>query len=992
MPLPFFVILTLLFSSLTSPAFAAWVWSPESGKFINTDAAVQDTPQKQYDHAMTFYKKKDLKKAAEQLHLLLKKYPASHIAAEGQYQLGVIYEEMGDFYRAFQAYRELLQRYPQNERINEAIEREFRIGNLFLSGKRGTVFGLDILPSGPRAVEVFKHIAEAAPYSEYGDQAHFHLGLAYKKMGRFEEAIQAFQAVIDQYTQSPLRPQAQFQIADTSYLQSAARARDQRIMDQAAKEIDQFLKHYPNSNVSDKAAKLRQEIDEKHAEKNYRIALFYEKENFLDSAFVYYRDVILRYPHTRWGHKAKERLQALEKPAEYLKSQEAEVATRKQKLQEALRALGNSDPSRREEIQKELQKIEREEKEVRKAKHETLKRRRAALQQKEKMLQEKLKALEIKRKRFGKNLSEDLGAAFDRWQTSLEKEKAELSREKMKIKEWEKALAVDTTSVFTDMMPFRRKELSPVEQVQEVQAKRLAELVQEESLLLKEKEELYLQYEKLLAEEGLVQAEEVSYQAEREKLRASAQAIERLTNELAEKEKIHKKHFGFSPWESAWRAPKALVEYVDALNPFDKSSSKDWESRSVEELEVLRGQWQEKVAAQKHVVDTVAQAFDKELAALDKKRIPVAEITEKGTDLTSLRRSIKQLEREIRFRYNEIQDRNKQKNQWLQELEDALHSSKGSLEGVHRAGGVFTAPLRGFRSFILGLPQRDVKLTEEAKRLAAAGMDSPQIQELQKKIDLESLLIETRNQEIQALQRDLEALRAQASLAGTPHRRSLLVKFPYTFIKEAVTSANRLVPKENREDRLIQRLNEETAKLEALKMELAQIENLMDKKTVEKPSQSGEEARRPLLKEPPEKAVLKEDVLRAEIEALKRQLQFQRQSYDKDEERFEKLRWDRISKGRQKARAEKLQEIEKKLVALITRQQKIYQEETELLGSKKQLVQKFLAELPHDIFAQDLASEREAIEFRQNELRRRDTALGEELKRIQIQKAPSSAR
>jgi hypothetical protein len=45
--------------------------------------------------------------------------------------------------------------------------------------------GLNILPSGPRAIEVFKHIAEAAPFSEYGDRAQFHLGLAHKKLNRF---------------------------------------------------------------------------------------------------------------------------------------------------------------------------------------------------------------------------------------------------------------------------------------------------------------------------------------------------------------------------------------------------------------------------------------------------------------------------------------------------------------------------------------------------------------------------------------------------------------------------------------------------------------------------------------------------------------------------------------------------------------------------------------------------------------------------------------
>ncbi len=992
--LALFVGLASLFASSASPAFAAWVWSPETGKFVNADATVQDTPQKQYDHAMAFYKKKDLKEAQQQLGLLLKRYAGSPIAPEAQYQLGTIYEEMGDYYRAFQGYRNLLQRYPQSERVSEAVEREFRIGNLFLSGKRGKLFGLDILPSGPKAVEIFKHIVEAAPYSEYGDEAQFHLGLAYKKTGHFGESIQAFQAVIDQYPNSSLKPQARFQIADTSYLQSVTATRDQRAMDQASQEIDQFLKYHPDSSVSDKAAKLRQEIDEKNAEKNYRIALFYEKENFLDSAFVYYRDVILRYPQTQWGRKAEERLEALEKPAEFLKSQEAQVAAKKQKVEEALRTVGKSDPVLKKELEGDLERMKKQGKDVKKAKSETLKRRRSALRQKEKNLQEKLKALEVKRKRFGKNLSEDLGAAFDRWQTSLEKEKAELAKEKLQIKEWEKTLGVDTTSMLTDALSsFGKEELTPLEQVHRVQAKRLGELIQDESLLLKEKEALYLKYEKFLTEAGAIQGEEVSYQEEREKLRTSAQEIEALENQLFEKERLYKKHFGISPWGAAWRAPKALVEYsVDALNPFPRSSPKDWESKSMKDLRALEEEWRERVAAQKRVVDTVAQAFDKELAALDKRRVPVAEITKKNSDLISLRRAIKQVEREIRSRYNEIQDRNLRKNQLLEQLEGLIESSKGGVEGVSRAGNFFTALPRGFRSFIFGLPQKDLKLTEEAKRLSAEGNEPPQIQELRKNIELESILIETRNQEIQSMQRELEALRAETSLAGAPHRRSILVKFPYAFMKEAVTSANRLVPKENREDELIKRLNEETGKLELLKLEAVQIENLINKKAAEKPSKSAaERVEKPLPKEEePSKPLLpNQGVLGAEIEALKKQIQLKEESYKQEEERFEKLRWDRISKGRLKAQAGKLRDIEKALVDLIAQQQKIYQEETGLLDVKKQMVQKFLDELPHDVFTQELSSEREAIESRENELRRRDTALGEELKRLQMEGAPA---
>jgi len=475
----FFIVSLAACVSPDSSAFAAWVWSPEAGKFVNAEAEVQGSPQEQYDYAMEFYKQKDLKKAADQMRLLLKKFPSSNVAPEGQFRLGVIYEDMGDFFRAFRAYRDLLQRYPQTERMNEAIEREFRIGNLFLSGRRAKLLGLSILPSTPKAIEVFKHIVETAPYSELGDRAEFHLGLAYKKANRFDEAIETFQDLVSHHPKSHLVPQARFQIADSSYLQSVAATRDQRVIDRASKEIDQFLQAYPESSVSDKAAKLRQEIDEKNAEKNYRIGLFYEKENYLDSAFIYYRDVAARYPHTQWGPKAEERVKALEKPDEFLKSQEKEVQAKKGALLAELQSLTPMDSGQKEEMEWELKRLEKEEKEIQKSKPATLKRRRAALRQKEKELKQKRRNLSKKKKRFAKNPSSDLVAAFERWESSLEKEQADLVREKMKIEQWERNLDVSTAPFYAPLVPFGREAPSPVEQVHQVEAKRLADLAKE---------------------------------------------------------------------------------------------------------------------------------------------------------------------------------------------------------------------------------------------------------------------------------------------------------------------------------------------------------------------------------------------------------------------------------------------------------------------------------------------------------------------------------
>jgi outer membrane protein assembly factor BamD len=989
----FFAFLLLSIFFLNDPGFAAWVWSPESGKFINPDQEVEGTPQEVYDRAMESYQKKDLKETIEKLRLLLKKYPSAKISAEAQYRLGTVYEEIGDFYKAFRAYQDLVQRYPQSEQMAEALKREFQIGNLFLSGRKAKLMGLEILPSAPRAIEVFKHLTEAAPYSEYGDQAQFHLGLAYKKANRFDEAKVAFQTLVDNYPESPLVPQARFQIADTSYVHSVTANRDQRVIDQAETDIDRFLREYPDSSVSDKAAKLRQEIDEKNAEKNYRIARFYEKENYLDSAFIYYRDVAARYPHTSWGSKAKDRISALERPAEFLKAQEAEVAAKKEKVLSEIQSLGSSDEAKKRDLEFELERLEKEEKEVRKSKPETLKRRRAALEQKEKELKEKWKALGQKRKKFSKNPSEDLALAFERWEASLQKEKADLLREKFLIKEWEKSLGVRTTSRLASLVPFGKEGPSPLEQVQEVEADRLEKLLRERKELLWEKEGLYREYEKVLSTEGIVEAGDRVYETRREKLDRQAEEIEALRGKLKAKEELYKKEFGISPLEAAWEVPKAVVDRsVDLLIPFEGNPDKDWQSKSPQELESLRLQWKERIANQKEIVETISRSFGDELARAEERSL-AADLQRTDVDPSTLKRAVKHLEREIRSHYNEIQDRNKRKNELIEDL-DQIIKGREQGEGLAQTGQAVTAPVRGAfylgKAFLFGLPEKDIEVTEKARGLSSEGDRSEEIRALREAIELESLLIEARNEELRKLERDVEALRAQASLAGGPKFRSLVVKFPYVFIKEAVASANRIVPKKDRKERLIEQLNKETKRLESFKKELGEIEEtLQEKKGMPSVSEKTEAAPAP---EPVRESKKPDEadraLLREEIRTLSKTLDLKREAYEHEKGGFEKTRWDKISKSQGKVRPAKLRAIEGGLVRVIERERKLHEEEKGLLAKKMAVVEELLTELPRDLFEKDLQLKKQEIESRLNEIQKREMNLGEELERFRPQASP----
>jgi len=398
---------TFLFLIPCVLSHAYWVWSPETGKFVNPEGSTQDTASEQYDFAMSLYKDKKIDEAIDELKNLLKKFRGSQIAPEAQYRLGAIYEEKNEYYKAFQSYKVVLESYPQSERINEVIEREFRIGNLFLSGKKAKIMGLEILPSLPRAVEVFEHIIRQAPYSEYGDQAQFRLGIAYKKWGRYEDGIEAFQTLIDNYPRSKLVPEARFQLADTSFVKSNVTARDQKALESASSYVDHFLKRHPNTNVSEKAAKIRQEIDEKNAEKNYSIGIYYEKTNYLQSALIYFEDVANRYPHTRWGEKAAEKLKTLQEPVSYLLDEEEVARGEIADLQTQMDSIQEKDSIEKGRVKRQLERMKERLKTIERSKQSSMKSREEDIKRREYELGLKFKKLDEKRKLLKANQSED---------------------------------------------------------------------------------------------------------------------------------------------------------------------------------------------------------------------------------------------------------------------------------------------------------------------------------------------------------------------------------------------------------------------------------------------------------------------------------------------------------------------------------------------------------------------------------------------------------
>jgi outer membrane protein assembly factor BamD len=307
-----FIFLIVALGLSCGSASAYWIWTPKTSQWINPKTAVKPTPKEQLDFALSFFNEKKYEEAKNEFAKLVRYYPKSFEASEAQYYLGLAEELRGNLYEAYLAYQRVIDKYPFSERIQEIIEREYKIGEAFMSGEKRKALGMPLPVENP-AIEIFSKVVENSTYGPLAAKAQYKLGLVLKGLVRYYEAEEAFNKVISSYPDSEWATASKFQIASCRAAVSRGPEYDQGAAREAKDKFEEFAKEHPDAVLSRDAEKNIEQLQEKEAQSSYNIAKFYEKQKQYQAAGIYYQDIIDRYPNSVWAAKALERTRVLEK-------------------------------------------------------------------------------------------------------------------------------------------------------------------------------------------------------------------------------------------------------------------------------------------------------------------------------------------------------------------------------------------------------------------------------------------------------------------------------------------------------------------------------------------------------------------------------------------------------------------------------------------------------------------------------------------------------
>lgn len=310
LPPIFVLLLTLAFAPFGR---AAVVFGPnEKAKYIAPgEEEMSGNAQELFHAAQEAETRKDPKKALRIYRTLVRKYPHDTLAPGAGFRCAQLQEETRDYINAAGSYRWIVEKYPASPHFNDAIEAQFRIGELYLNGKKIKVLGLSVGNALDRAVEIFAGIIRSAPYGKYTARAQFDIGRAREKEGANDAALQAYQAVVDKFPSSPVAADAQYQIGYIWFTAAKQGTKDQAATNNARTAFEDFLFKFPNS---EKVAQVRSNLamlDKKQTGSAFSIAQYYDRQKYYRAAVLYYNEVIRQQPGSSESDKAKKRIDQL---------------------------------------------------------------------------------------------------------------------------------------------------------------------------------------------------------------------------------------------------------------------------------------------------------------------------------------------------------------------------------------------------------------------------------------------------------------------------------------------------------------------------------------------------------------------------------------------------------------------------------------------------------------------------------------------------------
>jgi outer membrane protein assembly factor BamD len=267
----------------------------------------------QLDVADEAFKNKDYSLTLQAARRVLRVWPLSDYAPHAEYLVARCLETQHKDEAAFNAYQNIIEKYPKSGEFNEVLLRQYEIANRFLDGEWFRLWNLiPLYPSMDQTAQLYDKIVNDGPYSEIAPHAQLRVGAAREKQKNFGDAVKAYELAADRYNNQPdIAADAMYRAGVAWEKQADTAEYDQGAAAKAIAAYTDFMTFYPDDKrVADAQASITR-LKAVQVRGSFEIAQFYENSKKWAGAVVYYNDVLQLDANSTLAAQARQRIEIL---------------------------------------------------------------------------------------------------------------------------------------------------------------------------------------------------------------------------------------------------------------------------------------------------------------------------------------------------------------------------------------------------------------------------------------------------------------------------------------------------------------------------------------------------------------------------------------------------------------------------------------------------------------------------------------------------------
>jgi outer membrane protein assembly factor BamD (BamD/ComL family) len=252
------------------------------------------------------------KKAIKQYEKMANEFPFAPSAGEARYRQAVLLDQIGETEDAFEAYDKYLQSFPGTPNYGSALDRMSAIATSAADGKiQSSMLGMKSNISLEKTVVMLGKVRDRAPKSALAAKSQFTMAEAYQNHKKFKEAVTEFRKLVSDQPSSSLAPEALFKVGQI-LLEDAQRGnQNQATLDLSREAFNDYLIQYPGHSRNAEAREMIQTLNGRELQRSFDVAEFYVKTGKIESAKVYYRDILKNSQSGKLHDAAQARLKEL---------------------------------------------------------------------------------------------------------------------------------------------------------------------------------------------------------------------------------------------------------------------------------------------------------------------------------------------------------------------------------------------------------------------------------------------------------------------------------------------------------------------------------------------------------------------------------------------------------------------------------------------------------------------------------------------------------